>query len=407
MIENRPRRRLERSRDDKVIAGVCGGLARYFDVDPVLVRIVVVATMVFGGFGAVAYLAAWALVPEQGAARPLLGAAGQRQSVYVAAVVLVVLAAIVAGFGAWGLFGVFGDGWPLVLVLAGGAVLWFVVERERPARADAVTAPGTELVVAGSAGADGGAAAADLDDLDAEPEAEPARGSWAVTAIATGGVLLLVGAAAALDAFDVVDLGWGGVVAVAIVLTGVALVASAFFGGARGLIPVGILLAVTLGTAAAAGVSLNGGVGQRDYVVTDGDDLRGRYEIGIGSLRLDLRGIELARGTTRIDADVDIGMLEIVADEGRMVSGGSSWERGGEGASGLDVDRTIVVGSGDRRLEIDAHAGIGVVVVRDRPSGDNWSLTGSIVPPPQAGEGACAPRLALVRATCEGGADDD
>lgn len=192
-------------------------------------------------------------------------------------------------------------------------------------------------------------------------------------------------------------------------LTGVALVASAFFGGARGLIPVGILLAVTLGTAAAAGVSLNGGVGQRDYLVTDGDDLRGRYEIGIGSLRLDLRGIELARGTTRIDADVDIGMLEIVADDGRMVSGGSSWDGGGEGASGLDVDRTIVVGSGDRRLEIDAHTGIGVVVVRDRPSGDNWSLTGSVVQPPrpQAGGELCAaPRLALVRPACEGGDDD-
>jgi phage shock protein C len=55
-------RRLYRSRDDKKLAGVCGGLARYLGIDPVLVRIgaVVLAAM---GPGLVAYAAAWILVP--------------------------------------------------------------------------------------------------------------------------------------------------------------------------------------------------------------------------------------------------------------------------------------------------------------------------------------------------------
>jgi|tagenome__1003787_1003787.scaffolds.fasta_scaffold20350787_2 phage shock protein C len=63
-------RRLYRSRDDKKIAGVCGGLARYLGVDPVLVRIgaVVLAAM---GPGLIAYVAAWILVPaDEQAAEP-------------------------------------------------------------------------------------------------------------------------------------------------------------------------------------------------------------------------------------------------------------------------------------------------------------------------------------------------
>ena len=65
-------RRLFRSRDDRVIAGVCSGLARYFRIDPTIVRIAAVALLLFGGVGVVAYLAAWLLVPEDGETEPLL-----------------------------------------------------------------------------------------------------------------------------------------------------------------------------------------------------------------------------------------------------------------------------------------------------------------------------------------------
>lgn len=61
-----PTVRLTRSRDDRMVAGVCGGLARAYGLDPALVRLVLVLLTVFGaGAGAVAYVAAWILVPEQ------------------------------------------------------------------------------------------------------------------------------------------------------------------------------------------------------------------------------------------------------------------------------------------------------------------------------------------------------
>jgi phage shock protein C len=56
-------KRLYRSRDDKIIAGVCGGLAEYFGVDPVLVRVIVVIITLMGGSGVLAYLLLWLLVP--------------------------------------------------------------------------------------------------------------------------------------------------------------------------------------------------------------------------------------------------------------------------------------------------------------------------------------------------------
>ncbi|MFQ5794497.1 MAG: PspC domain-containing protein [Candidatus Bipolaricaulia bacterium] len=52
-------RRLYRSRDKRMIAGVCGGLAEYFDLDPVLVRVAFVILAVAGGGGVLAYILLW------------------------------------------------------------------------------------------------------------------------------------------------------------------------------------------------------------------------------------------------------------------------------------------------------------------------------------------------------------
>jgi phage shock protein PspC (stress-responsive transcriptional regulator) len=57
--------RLERSRSDRVLGGVCAGIARSMGVDPVLVRIVVVLIgLMSGGAAVLAYLAAWVLLPQ-------------------------------------------------------------------------------------------------------------------------------------------------------------------------------------------------------------------------------------------------------------------------------------------------------------------------------------------------------
>jgi phage shock protein C len=57
-------RELRRTRQDRVFGGVCGGLGRYFGIDPVLLRIVAVVLALSGGFGFLAYLIAWIAIPE-------------------------------------------------------------------------------------------------------------------------------------------------------------------------------------------------------------------------------------------------------------------------------------------------------------------------------------------------------
>jgi phage shock protein PspC (stress-responsive transcriptional regulator) len=64
MVADRRYRRLYKSRYDRVIAGVAGGLAEYFDLDPTLVRLLFVIAALFGGSGLIAYLVALIVIPE-------------------------------------------------------------------------------------------------------------------------------------------------------------------------------------------------------------------------------------------------------------------------------------------------------------------------------------------------------
>ena len=58
-------RLLRRSRSDRVIAGVCGGIGRYLGVDPVLIRVAFVVLAIVGGGGILLYILGWILIPEE------------------------------------------------------------------------------------------------------------------------------------------------------------------------------------------------------------------------------------------------------------------------------------------------------------------------------------------------------
>ncbi|KAA2262448.1 PspC domain-containing protein [Solihabitans fulvus] len=59
-------KKFRRSREDRMLAGVCGGAAKMLGMDAALLRILLVAATLFGfGIGAVLYFAAWLIVPEE------------------------------------------------------------------------------------------------------------------------------------------------------------------------------------------------------------------------------------------------------------------------------------------------------------------------------------------------------
>lgn len=58
------KRRLYKAREGKMLAGVCGGIAEYFDVDPTWIRLAWVLFCVLGGSGVLAYIIASIIIPE-------------------------------------------------------------------------------------------------------------------------------------------------------------------------------------------------------------------------------------------------------------------------------------------------------------------------------------------------------
>jgi len=67
MTEAKPPKRLLRTRDGRLVAGVCSGLAEYFAIDVNVVRLIFLALAVITfGVGALIYLAAWIVIPEEG-----------------------------------------------------------------------------------------------------------------------------------------------------------------------------------------------------------------------------------------------------------------------------------------------------------------------------------------------------
>ncbi len=127
-------RRLERSRSDRMVAGVCEGLARYFNLSPVLYRVGFVVLTLLGGAGILIYAAAALVIPEEGRADSIAAEVLRRRRerpwplvglalVATAGVVLLSRATLwPRGDAAW-----------VLVLLAGGVILWTQHRRNREA----------------------------------------------------------------------------------------------------------------------------------------------------------------------------------------------------------------------------------------------------------------------------------
>lgn len=65
MVKKQEVKRLYRSKKDRILGGVCGGIAEYFNLDPVLVRLLWVFFACVAGTGVLAYIIAWIIIPEK------------------------------------------------------------------------------------------------------------------------------------------------------------------------------------------------------------------------------------------------------------------------------------------------------------------------------------------------------
>ena len=65
MKTNKNIKKLYRSKKNRVIAGVCGGIGEYFNIDPTIIRLLWILLIFAGGSGILAYIIAWIIIPEQ------------------------------------------------------------------------------------------------------------------------------------------------------------------------------------------------------------------------------------------------------------------------------------------------------------------------------------------------------
>src|SRR5689334_4432649 len=122
-------RRLERSRDERMVAGVAGGLARYFDLHPMFFRVGFVVLTLLGGSGILIYLAAALVIPNEGdqdsiAAERLKRHRDRPAALAGLAIIGVVIIALLSHARLW-------DGGAVWLLLLLGAALVFWAERGR------------------------------------------------------------------------------------------------------------------------------------------------------------------------------------------------------------------------------------------------------------------------------------
>ena len=322
------RPRLERSRDDMMLAGVCGGVARYLGVDGTVVRIVTVGLVLLGGAGVLLYLAALLLMPEEGAAAPAFGGGGGGGGRAQALTVLGVIVLAVVAFAGLALVGAV-VGWilfPLAFLVVAGLFAWWIASGERPAGSTGEILKRAGLGLA----------------LLAVCAAVAFGGAWATAAgSGTVGAALVIGA-------------------------GAVLVAAAFARPARWLILPALSLALAAGFVAATGIELDGGVGEREYNPSAVGDVRDKYELGIGELVVDLRDVDLPPGDRPIKVELGVGHATVLVREDVCVATAADVGLGAVDAfdsesGGVDVShedgRTAPAGT--PRVVIDGDVGVG------------------------------------------------
>ena len=291
--------RLERSRSDRKVAGVSGGLARYFEIHPAVFRVGFVVLTLLGGAGILIYAAAALVIPDEGkedsiATRTLRQRRDRPWPLIGLGLLAVGGAVVLADASLWPQ----GDAW-LLLALAGGAILW-VTRHTTPDGEEAGEASSTDVT------------------------ALARQDSRRMRRIVRGFVITLTSL-------------------VALFVVAVAVFAAVFH------------------------VHVGRGIGERTYAPTSVEELRSRYELGIGDLTLDLTAIRFPVGETALDVRVDVGEIEVLVPRDVAVQAHGRAKAGrvellGAATEGYKADYETRE-TGQRVLVLDASTGAGSVRV--------------------------------------------
>ena len=375
-----PVRRIYRSRHDRKLGGVSAGIAEFFQIDPTIVRLATLVAAITG-IGFLVYVAAWFIIPlrpeglvEAPRTTPL---ASERTLTLTFGIAALALA-----------FGIVTGSWAvLALALIGGGV-WLLSQHTAmtPGFAGASPVSGTAHYQPSSGfepsyppptpGGPGTYVAPPPPPYVEPPapkEHKPQRITWTVLSLLA--LLAAVGLAASTG--DWWNVSATRLLGIGVVTIGVGVVAGQLrSGGARGLIPLGILAALALVPVSAVDGLLDDGVGEATYRPTSIAELETTYEHGIGQLVVDLSELDFGGRTDTIDINLGIGELIVIVSKD---TGGQAvlQARAGEIShfrpntnsvsfdEGLNVDSGAVVFEGENgSLDLNINVGLGTAELR-------------------------------------------
>lgn len=390
-----------------MIAGVAAAIGERFDIPVPLVRVAFVVLSFFGGFGVLAYLVGWLLIPEQGQDTPIAGALFENTETVTSwlGVGLIIAAALVAL--SWTNL-VRGD-FLIAAALLGVGILLFRGDiggssktKVAPARtegdgSDSSSAVGDTAV--DDTAVDGTESSGGDDDVPATPPATAATGTAAMAAggeaeppqsptpappppppphrrersmlggLTFGAILLTVGIMAALDAAGLTRPSFHHYVAAIVIAAGGGLLVGTLWGKSYGLIAVGLLLLPVLAVSTLVRVPFGGDIGERIVQPVVVEEIVSPVEMAIGDLTIDLRRLE--RGEpVELNAEVGIGQITVFVPADRTTTveaeiGIGSLNLFGDQSAGLGRDvKTAWPGdnAGDP-IHLNLQAGIGEIRV--------------------------------------------
>jgi hypothetical protein len=185
-------------------------------------------------------------------------------------------------------------------------------------------------------------------------------------------VAVAVGILGALDAADRVHPGVRHYLALALAVLGAGMLVGTWRGRARWLVWLGVPLTIALVAAGTAESTLHGGTGDRTYNPRSVADIAGRYELGAGTVTLDLSAVDFADHDVVTSGRVGVGQLQVIVPAGvdvtvRAHSGIGEVNVFGVQDNGSGVSRTLTDdgadGPGGGVLELTLDVGLGQVEV--------------------------------------------
>jgi phage shock protein PspC (stress-responsive transcriptional regulator) len=348
-------RRLTRARDGRWLAGVCSGLGRYFDLNPMIYRIGFAALSLAGGTGILLYVAAWLVMPEEGVEDSIAADAlktHRDRPWLLVGVGLLAFAGLVALSSA--------HVWPspgnlwVGAALIGGAIVW----SQTGARHARHAAP---AAASGPPGPPG---------VAAPPPPLPRPRS--LGPLSAGLLIGGLGVVALVDVATGANVDWRVVLACAAVILGGIVAAGAATNRRVGsVVALGLMVLAVLAVAVVVRVPIFAGIGDRVAHPVAFTSVGTTYEQGIGNLNLELQDVRFPVGETDVKTTLGIGDLVVTVPKGVTVevdahAGAGQVTLFGKSDDGTSVhSHATAVGTAPSRvLVLHARVGLGHLEVQ-------------------------------------------